>query len=217
MLDYIKEIMECLDKVEPKASSTKSSIESLNLSVVDEDGKKLSKQKYEILHKLVANILFPTKRARPNTGTAIFHLTTRVIYPDQRNWLKMVYLFKYVRGTKYIPLILSADKSVMLQWYIDGSYTVRPNMREHSGGGLKMVQGLPILASRNQNINTRSSPEPEIVGFDQLMPSLLWTRFFLNLRAMESLRISYSKTIRVLLFWKRMISHLLVNKPNIST
>ena len=129
MLDYIKEIMECLDKVEPKASSTKSSIESLNLSVVDEDGKKLSKQKYEILHKLVANILFPTKRARPNTGTAIFHLTTRVIYPDQRNWLKMVYLFKYARCTKDLPPILNEEKSGMLKWYIDGSYAVHHNMR----------------------------------------------------------------------------------------
>ena len=36
ILDYINEILECLDKAKPKASGTKSSATSLNLFVVDE-------------------------------------------------------------------------------------------------------------------------------------------------------------------------------------
>ena len=46
MLDYINEIMECLDKVEPKASGTKKISTPLNLFVFDEDCGKLIKQKY---------------------------------------------------------------------------------------------------------------------------------------------------------------------------
>ena len=37
MMYYIKGSMECLDKVEPKASSIKSSADPLNLFVFDED------------------------------------------------------------------------------------------------------------------------------------------------------------------------------------
>ena len=44
----------------------------------------------------------------------------------------MVHLFKYVRGTKDLPLILSSDKIEMLKCYIDGSYVKYPTMREHT-------------------------------------------------------------------------------------
>ena len=93
---------------------------------------------------LVAKMLFATKIARTDTGTSISYLTKRVRDPYQSDWLKMVHLFKYVRGTKYLPLILSEDKGGMLKWYIDGSHAVHTNMRRHAGGGLAMGQVLPI-------------------------------------------------------------------------
>ena len=49
-------------------------------------------------------------------------------------------------------------------------------MRVHTGGRLKMGQGFPILALSKQKLNTRSSIESEIFGFDQLMPLVHWTR-----------------------------------------
>ena len=57
----------------------------MKLFVVDEDGEKLSKEKPETFHKIVANMLFTTKRARSDTGTSIYYLTTRVREPDQRD------------------------------------------------------------------------------------------------------------------------------------
>ena len=71
-------------------------------------------------------------------------MTTRVREPDQSDWMKMVHIFKYVRGTKDLPLTLSSDKSGMLNCYADGSHVVHPNMRVHTGGGLTTIQGLPI-------------------------------------------------------------------------
>ena len=92
----------------------------------------------------------------------------------------MVHLMKYVRGTKDLPLILSADGSGILKWHVDGSFTVHPNMRGHTGGGLTMGTGFPISTSTKQKLNTRSSTESELVGVDDLMPSILWTRNFLE-------------------------------------
>ena len=110
MMYYINEILECLDKAESKASGTKSSAAPLNLFVFSEDREKLSKEKSETFHNLVAKMLFATKIAWPDTGTAISYLTTIVRESDQSDWLDMVHIFKYVRGIKYLPLILSADK-----------------------------------------------------------------------------------------------------------
>ena len=170
IMDYINKILECLDNTERKASSTKSSTSPMNLFVVDEDCEKLSKEKAETLHKIVANMLFATKRARPDTSIDKSYLTTRVRDPDQSDWLKMVHLFKYVRGNKYLPLILSADKSGFLKWYIYVSHELHPNMMGHIGGGLTLGRGFPISASSNHNFNTRISTKSEIVGVDQIMP-----------------------------------------------
>ena len=43
-----------------------------------------------------------------------------------------------------------------------------------------MGRGYPISASTKQKLNTRSSTESELVGVDDLMPSILWTRQFLE-------------------------------------
>ena len=123
-------------------------------------------------------MLFSTKISRPDTGTAISYLTKRVREPDQSDWLNMVHIFKYVRGTKYQSLILSTDNSVILKWYIDGSHAVHPNMRVNTGGGLTMGRVFPISSLSKQKFNTRSSTEFEIFRIDQLIPSVLWTRIF---------------------------------------
>ena len=52
-------------------------------------------------------------------------------------------------------------------------------MRGHTGGGLTMGQGFPIVASWKQKLNTKISTESELVGIDDMMPIMLWTCYFL--------------------------------------
>ena len=92
----------------------------------------------------MAQVLFTTKCARPDTGTAVSFLTTIVRVPDQDDWLKLAHLMMYIRGTLDLPLTLSDNGTGMLKWYVDESYVVHPNMRVHSGGGISMGTGLPI-------------------------------------------------------------------------
>ena len=129
---------------------------------------------------LYHNFLFDTKCDRPDTGTAVSFLTTRVREPDQDDWLKLPHLMMYIRGTLDLILTISANGTGMLKWYVDGSYGVHPNIREHSGGGFSMGTGLPISYFTKQKLNTRSSTESEIVGVNNFMPSIVWTRNFLN-------------------------------------
>jgi hypothetical protein len=76
--------------------------------------------------------------------------------------------------------VLGADSSGVLNWYVDASFAVHPNMRGHTGGGLTMGRGFPIVSSTKQKLNTRSSTESELVAVDDMMPSILWTRYFLK-------------------------------------
>jgi hypothetical protein len=81
-----------------------------------------------------------------------------------------------------MPLILSANGSGILKWWVDASFAVHPNMHGDSGGGLSLGRGFPIVSSTKQKLNTRSSTETLIVGADDLMPAICWTRYFMKMQ-----------------------------------
>ena len=118
-----------MTKIYTKEKGKKKSAAPANLFTVKEHYKKLDKECSEQFHSIVAHVLFNTKRSRPDTGTAVSFLTTRVRAPDQDNWLILAHLMMYIRGTIDLPLTLSANGTGMLKWYVDGSYGVYPNMR----------------------------------------------------------------------------------------
>ena len=78
MLNYFEEILTAFAKSYPKATGTKSSAAPENLFVVNEECEKLSTDKSVQFHNLVAKKLYATKRARPDTCTAVAFLTTGV-------------------------------------------------------------------------------------------------------------------------------------------
>jgi hypothetical protein len=77
MSDYIDEILTAFNKTEPKGGGTKSGAAPESLFKVDESCEKLKQDKAVVFHNMVAKILYTTKRARPDTCTAIAFLTTR--------------------------------------------------------------------------------------------------------------------------------------------
>jgi hypothetical protein len=71
-----------------------------------------------------------------------------------------------------MPLILSANVSGIMKWWVYASFAVHPNMCGHSGGGLFLGQGFPIVSSTKQKLNTQSSTETKIVVTDDFMPAI---------------------------------------------
>jgi len=190
MIDYVDEIIAAYDKssnelhdgfttVVKRSNRAKTSAAPDDLFVVDEDAEKLSEDGQTAFHHLVAKTLYISKRARPDLSTAIAFLTTRVKAPDVNDWRKLSHLMEYLRVERLRPLVLSADGSGVLMWYVDASFAVHPNMRSHTGGGLTMGRGFPIVTSTKQKLNTRSSTESELVGVDDMMPIVVWSRYFL--------------------------------------
>jgi hypothetical protein len=128
MFDYVDEIINAFDNAEPKGGGTKSSAAPDNLFKVDEDRDKLPPEKAVEFHNLVAKTLYATKQARPDTCTATAFLTTRVRAPNKDDWNKLTHLMKYLRGTRTLPLILSANGTGILKWWVDAAFAVHPNM-----------------------------------------------------------------------------------------
>ena len=69
-----------------------------------------------------------------------------------------------------LPLILSANRTGILKWWVDAAFAVHPNMQGHCGGGLSLG-----VSSTKQKLNTQSSMESEMVGANDFMPAICWT------------------------------------------
>ena len=130
-------------------------------------------------------ILFPKNEFVTLVKRQREYLTTRVRGPDTDDWTKLAHMIKYLRGMKLLPLTLSTSSTGILKWWVDGSFAVHPEMRGHTGGGLSFGHGFPIVTSTKQKLNTRSSTESELVGVDDCMPAICWTRYFVQAQGRE--------------------------------
>ena len=50
-------------------------------------------------------------------------------------------MMRYLRGTKELPLILSADSTNIVKWWVDGSYGIHPDARSQTGGTASLGKG----------------------------------------------------------------------------
>ena len=87
---------------------------------------------------------------------------------------------KYIQGTIGLPLILSIDNSGNIKWYVDAYFAVHKDMRSHTGGLMTMGTVGAYVQSRKKKLNTKSSTEADLVGVDDVLTQVIWTRYFLK-------------------------------------
>ena len=156
-----------------------------HLFTVNADAEKLNTAEAEIYHHNTAKLLFLCKRARPDIQTAVAFLCTRVQHPDVDDYKKLGRVMRYLRATMDMPLTLEANSANLIKWWGDASYAVHPDMRSHTGGGMTLGRGIIYATSTRQKLNTKSSTEAELVGVNDIMPQVLWTRYFLEAQGFD--------------------------------
>jgi hypothetical protein len=67
-----------------------------------------------------------------------------------------------------------------MRWWIDASFAVHRDMKSHSGLTMLMGKGSIISSSTRQKMDTKSSTEAELVGVDDGMGLITWTRNFMK-------------------------------------
>ena len=84
-----------------------------------------------------------------------------------------------------MPLTLEAEDPVTLRWWVDASYAVHSDMKGHTGGSLSLGRGGVYNTSSRQKLVSRSSTEAELVGVHDVMPQIIWTRYFLQSQGLK--------------------------------
>lgn len=106
------------------------------------------------------------------------YLITRVKGPDHDDYKKLGRVMKYLRGTKDLVLTLEADGANVIKRWVDASFAVHSTMRSHTGMTMTSGKGSVYSGFTRQKLNTKSSTEAEVVGVDDALQQVLWTRHF---------------------------------------
>ncbi len=147
VLEYVDEIIGSWDKAcselndRYKAVSGRKKIATAapdDLFKADEDAVKLDQARAKAFRNITAKGIYVAKRATPDISLSIEFLTTRVKGPDIGDWCKLCHLVEYLRSTRGLPLILAANGTGVLSWYVDALFAVHPDMRGHTGGAMTM-------------------------------------------------------------------------------
>ena len=80
----------------------------------------------------------------------------------------------------HMKLTLGVDSLNILNWCIDSAHQVHKNCKGNTGGALTLGQEAVISKSSGQKMNTNSSSETELVGVDDLLPTVLWKKCFIE-------------------------------------
>ena len=178
MKDYTEELIK--EKPSEMDSRTATTPAASHLYQIDEYADKLSEKQRETFHHLVAKLLYLAKRSRPDILTAVSFLCTRVKNPDTDDWKKLNRCMNYLADTPGLHLTVSMTGTPTINWWVDASFAVHPDMRSHTGATVSMGKGCIYNKSSKQKINTRSSTEAEIVGVNDAMTMILWMQLFLD-------------------------------------
>ena len=128
-----------------------------NLFDISEDATKLSQADTDLFHHFLAQLIYLSKRARPDIQIALYFLCTRVRGPDTYDYNNMARVMKYIQGTIGLPLVFSINKSGNIKWYVDTAFAVHKYMRSHTGVFMTMGIGGSYVQYSKQNLDTKSS------------------------------------------------------------
>ena len=154
-----------------------------HLFEMNEMAQKISKYDAQIFHTIVTKLLFLRKWAQPDILIGVEFVTTRVRGLDEDDKKKLIRVLKYIHRAHDLVPNLESDGSGTVKWWVDASVAVQQDMKSHNGGEMLMGKGEVYSALSKHKLNTKSSTEAELVGVDDLMPQILWMRYFWRLKA----------------------------------
>ena len=113
-----------------------------HLFKVDDVCVKLCERDKIIFHRLVPNLLFLSKRERPDIQMSITFLTTRVQNSDEDACKKLQRILSYLDATiNIVKLLLNVKELKVVHWWLNTSYGTRLDLKGQTGAKISIRKG----------------------------------------------------------------------------
>ena len=86
---------------------------------------------------------------------------------------KLYHLIQYLHVTYEMALYLNYDDINIIHWWVDASYGVHHDTKDHIGATMSIGRGCGTSMSKKQKINTYSSTQWEAVGLYDTPPQMM--------------------------------------------
>jgi hypothetical protein len=89
-------------------------------------------------------------------------------------------MMNFLKKSKENIPVMSANDTCSIYWHLDAAFAVHIDMKSHTGGSMTLRAGTITLISTKQKINTQSSTESEIVGLNDGVSEIHWSKLFIE-------------------------------------
>ena len=111
--------------------------------------------------------------------------------------MKLLMVLSYQNCTRDDLSTLEADDEHTLYWYVDAAFAVHANKKIHTGSVFYLGKGMIVEDYTKQKVNARIPTELELIGVDDRISKILWTRIFLECKGFKIKRILFIKITQV--------------------
>jgi hypothetical protein len=94
-------------------------------------------------------------------------------------------MMNYLKATEDDVPCMSADDTGTIQWHVDAAFTVHKDMKSHTGATMTLGSGTICSIYTKQKVNTQSFTKGELVGFDDVISKILWSKLFIEAQGFE--------------------------------
>ena len=117
------------DEISAKVSSPVKK----GLQEIHESSKRIEKKDVDILHSIVAKLIWVEKGGSPDIEPAIFFLCARVTKSTKEDKEKFRRVFKYRKHTIDDKMIMGAAIISQLCTWVDAAHGLHPDLKIHTG------------------------------------------------------------------------------------
>ena len=133
-----------------------------------------------MFHTFVMKGMFLCKRGRQDIQPGIVFLATRTSEPNEGDWAKLIKILVFLKATQDEVTTMKADDTQSIKWYVDAAFAVHKDFKSHTGATMTLGEGTLCSVSTKQKVMSRSSTEAELVGVDDVISKILWSKVFIE-------------------------------------
>ena len=139
----------------------------------------------KLFHSLAMRCMFLCKRGRPDFAPGISFLTIRVKKPCKEDWRRLKKIMNFLKNTNADMLTLKVGDEQIIHWYVDALFGVHEDLKSNIVACMTLGQGMISNHSTKQKNNSRSLTEAVIIGVDDKLSKIIWTKRFTEQQGFE--------------------------------